>query len=146
VSNRRRRPLKISLDNQILVFVSHSSEDAYVARHMASDILSCGAQCFLDISNISVGENFEKKIRQTLTEAHELVVLVTPWALKPYIWLEIGAAWLREISTVVVLLGLTPKEFQAHPDFPVHLKSLNIITLNEFDKYLGQLKKRVRAR
>ena len=114
---------------------------------MASDILSCGAQCFLDIVNIGVGENFEQKIRQTLAKADELVVLITPWAVdKPYIWLEFGAAWYREISTVVVLLGLTAKEFQAHPDFPVHLKSLNIIHLNDFDKYLGQLEKRVRAR
>jgi hypothetical protein len=123
-----------------LVFVSHSGEDTWVARQIAREISDRDATPFLDEADIDVGSEFEEDIRDFLDRADELLVLFTPWALdRPYVWIEIGAAWQRRIPIIVVLHGLSVKDFQAHPNAPVFLKKRDIIRLNDLDKYLKQL-------
>ena len=76
-----------------LTFISHSGQDTWIAQKIASDCEALGASTFLDEARIAVGARF-KEIISALKTANELIVLVTPWALKrPYIWMEIGAAW-----------------------------------------------------
>jgi hypothetical protein len=126
-----------------LVFVSHSGEDTWVARQIAREISQQGAEPFLDEADVDVGDEFEEKIRSFLDKADELVVLFTPWALeRPYVWAEIGAAWIRRIPIIVVLHGLTATDFQARPNAPVFLKKRDIIRLNQIDQYLEQLRER----
>jgi len=99
---------------------------------------------FLDEADIDVGAEFEEDIREFLDKASELLVLFTPWAFeRPYVWAEIGAAWIRRIPIVVVLYGLTLKEFQSHPNAPVFLKKRDMISLNDIDQYFNQLERRV---
>ncbi|MBK6854977.1 MAG: hypothetical protein IPG93_26250 [Burkholderiales bacterium] len=52
-------------------------------------------------------------------------------------WAEIGAARIRRIPIIVLLLGLSATEFQSRP-MPVFLKK-DIISLNEVDAYLAEL-------
>jgi len=126
------------------VFVSHSGEDTWVARQIAREIALRGARPFLDEANIDVGAESEEDIRNFLDEAHELVVLFTPWGLeRPYVWAEIGAAWIRRIPIIVVLHGLTQKEFQSQPNAPVFLKKRDIVRLNDIDRYFEQLGMRI---
>jgi hypothetical protein len=126
-------------------FVSHSSADTWVARQIAREIENRGAVPFLDESQVDAGADFEEDILSFLERAHELVVLLTPWALdRPYGWAEIGAAWGRRIPIVALLLGLTPTEVQTRPGVPVFLKKRDLLLLNEIDIYLGQLSARVR--
>jgi hypothetical protein len=133
--------------NKWLVFISHSSEDTWVARQIAREINDRGATPFLDEADVDVGAEFEEDIRDFLDKADELFVLFTPWALeRPYVWIEIGAAWQRRIPIVVVLHGLSAKEFQVHPNAPVFLKKRDIIRLNEVDKYLKQLSSKIGPR
>lgn len=128
-----------------LVFVSHSGEDTWVARQIARAIEEQGGKAFLDEADVDVGAEFEEDIRDFLERAHELLVLVTPWALeRPYVWAEIGAAWIRKIPIVIVLHGLTRVEFQSQPSTPVFLKKRDIIELNKLEQYLSQLKTRIR--
>jgi TIR domain-containing protein len=128
-----------------LVFISHSSADMWVAKQIAREIEACGATPFLDEAHIDVGADFEEDILNFLERAHELVVLITPWALdRPYVWAEIGAAWCRRIPIVALLLGLTPTELQTRPGAPVFLKKRNLLQLNDIDIYLQQLAERVR--
>jgi hypothetical protein len=123
--------------------VSHSSRDTWVARQIAREITACGATAFLDEADIETGAEFENAILAFLSKAHELVVLLTPWALdRPYIWAEIGAAWGRRIPIVAILHGLTPQELQARPGMPVLIKKRNLIDLNDIDKYLKELRNR----
>lgn len=123
-----------------LVFISHSSEDTWVARQIAKEISQQGAKPFMDEADVDVGAEFEEDIRNFLDEADELLVLFTPWAFdRPYVWAEIGAAWIRRIPIVVVLHGLTRIEFMSKPNAPVFLKKRNIIKLNDIDQYLSQL-------
>ena len=126
-----------------LVFVSHSGEDTWVARQIAREIAARGAQPFLDEADVDVGAEFEEDIRQFLDRANELLVIFTPWAFeRPYVWAEIGAAWLRRIPIIVVLHGLAIDDFQAHPNTPVFLKRCDMISLNDLDRYLDQLASR----
>ena len=131
-------------DDLRLVFVSHSGEDTWVARQIANSISAKGARPFLDEADVDVGAEFEEDIREFLDEAHELVVLFTPWSLeRPYVWAEIGAAWIRRIPIVVILHGLSVGDFQAQPNAPVFLKKRDIIRLNDIDQYFEQLGGRV---
>jgi hypothetical protein len=137
------------LDNQEapdarLVFVSHSGEDTWVARQIANAIAARGGRPFLDEADVNIGAEFEEDILRFLDQAHELVVLFTPWSLeRPYVWAEIGAAWIRRIPIVVVLHGLTVSAFQALPSAPIFLKKRDIISLNDIDQYLDQLGTRI---
>ncbi len=128
-----------------LIFISHSSQDTWVAKQLAREIEARGATAFLDESQVDAGADFEEDILKFLERAHELVVLLTPWALeRPYVWAEIGAAWGRRIPIVALLLGLTPNELQARPGVPVLLKKRDLLQLNEVDTYLDQLAARMR--
>src|SRR5947209_3259589 len=136
-------PLDIPSD-KLLVFVSHSSQDTWVARQIAREIQSSGAKAFLDEAEVDAGADFEEDILDFLEKAHELVVLLTPWALdRPYVWAEIGAAWGRRIPIIALLHGITPGELQSRPGIPVLLKKRDFIDLNEVETYLAQLKRRV---
>jgi len=136
-------PLDIPSD-KLLVFVSHSSQDTWVARQIAREIQDSGAKPFLDEAEVDAGADFEEDILDFLERAHELVVLLTPWALdRPYVWAELGAAWGRRIPIVALLLGITPSELQKRPGTPVFLKKRDLLQLNEVDTYLEQLKSRV---
>jgi len=127
-----------------LVFISHAGEDTWVAKQIAREVANCGGTPFLDQADIDIGAEFEDDIREFLDQAHELIVLFTPWSLeRPYVWAEIGAAWIRGIPIVVVLLGLTPAEFQGRPNTPVFLKKRDMLQLNQIDQYLDQLRGRV---
>jgi hypothetical protein len=127
-----------------LVFISHAGEDTWIARQIAREVAGRGARPFLDQADIDVGAEFEDDIRLFLDRANELIVLFTPWSLeRPYVWAEIGAAWIRRIPIVVVLLGLTTAEFQSRPSTPVFLKKRDVIQLNQIDQYLDQLQERV---
>jgi len=136
-------PVDIPSD-KLLVFVSHSSQDTWVARQLAREIEGSGAKPFLDEAQVDAGADFEEDILDFLERAHELVVLLTPWALdRPYVWAELGAAWGRRIPIVALLLGITPSELQKRPGTPVFLKKRDLLQLNEVDEYLQQLRARV---
>ena len=126
-----------------LVFVSHSSKDTWVARQIAREVSLCGATPFLDEASVEVGEDFEEKILGFLEQAHELLVLLTPWALdRPYVWAELGAAWGRRIPIVGILYGMTSTEFQSRPGIPIFIKRRDLLDINDIDLYFQQLKAR----
>ena len=91
-----------------------------------------------------MGSEFEEDIRDFLDAADEMLVLFTPWAFdRPYVWAEIGAAWIRRIPIILVLHGLTIMEFMSKPNAPIFLKKRDIIKLNDIDQYINQLGSRV---
>lgn len=130
--------------NERLVFISHSGKDTWVAQQIAREVSACGAKPFLDEAEIEIGADFEEDILSFLEKAHELVVLMTPWAMdRPYVWAELGAAWGRRIPIIALLLGITISDLQSRPSIPVLLKRRDIIELNDIEKYLIQLRCRV---
>ena len=132
--------------NPRLVFISHSSQDTWVARQIAREVSLCGATPFLDEADVEVGDDFEEGILAFLERTNELVVLLTPWALeRPYVWAEIGAAWGRRIPIVGILHGLTPTELRSRPGVPIFLNRRDLVDINNIDVYFDQLRARVAA-
>ena len=126
------------------MFISHSGPDTWVARQISHHCQRVGAKTFLDETQINVGAEFEEEIREALDEANELVVLATPWAAeRPYVWAEIGAAWILRIPIVGILYGISADEFQAKSKIPTLLKKRNLIDINAIDRYFEELQRRV---
>jgi hypothetical protein len=135
-----------SAQDRRLVFISHSGKDTWVAKQIAREVSLRGATPFLDEANVEVGEDFEESILTFLEQAHELLVLLTPWALdRPYVWAEIGAAWGRRIPIVGILHGMTSTELQSRPGVPIFLKKRDLLDINDIEVYFGQLRARVNA-
>jgi hypothetical protein len=127
-----------------LIFISHSSKDTWIAKQIAREIFLCGATPFLDEADVEVGGDFEEHILEFLEQAHELLVILTPWALeRPYVWAEIGAAWGRRIPIIAILHGMTATELQAKSGIPVFLKKRDFLDINDIETYFQQLKSRM---
>ncbi|UCH97703.1 MAG: toll/interleukin-1 receptor domain-containing protein [Candidatus Aminicenantes bacterium] len=126
------------------VFISHSSKDTWVARQIAKYIENLGADAFLDEADIDYGDDFEKRILEAVRTSHELLVLLTPWALKRYyIWLEIGAIWGLGRRVIGILHGLSPNELVTQEGTPALLKRIDLLDINNIDTYFEQLKRRI---
>lgn len=138
--------MQTSPQGRRLVFISHSGKDTWVAKQIAREISIRGATPFLDEANVEVGEDFEESILSFLGQAHELLVLLTPWALdRPYVWAEIGAAWGRRIPIVGILHGMTSTELQSRPGVPMFLKKRDLLDINDIEVDFEQLTARVNA-
>ena len=126
------------------VFISHSSVDTWVARQIARSVEERGATYFLDEADMEYGDDFEDKILAAVRASQELLVLLTPWAIKrPYIWLEIGAVWGQGQRIVGVLYGLGVKELMTDEGTPALLKRITLVEINRLDEYFDQLAARV---
>lgn len=126
------------------VFISHSSVDTWVARQIARAVEACGATFFLDEADMEYGDDFEDRILAAVRASQELLVLLTPWAIKrPYIWLEIGAIWGQGQRIVGVLYGLSVKELMTDEGTPALLKRITLVEINKLDEYFEQLTTRV---
>lgn len=126
------------------VFVSHSSQDLWIARQIASEIQNLGAQTFLDVADIAHGDDFEEEILKAEPGCSELLVLLTPWSLKrPWIWLEIGFFRHSRKRIVCVLHGVSAREVASDPDVASVVKKLDMVELNDLGSYLAQLKQRI---
>lgn len=128
-----------------LVFISHSGRDIWVANQIARAINDLGVDTFLDEVEVEIGADFAEEIREWLARADELLVLWTPWSLeRPFVWAEVGGAWIRQIAIVQVLYGLTASDLQERSSFPSFLKQRDMIGLNDIDSYLRELDRRAR--
>ncbi len=126
------------------VFISHSSRDTWVAKQIEEHIKQTGAETFLDERDVQIGDVFANVIRQELNTTDELLVLLTPWALKrTWIELEIGVVWGREKRIIAVLHGITPQEFQQESQIPSVIKENDIVEINELAQYFAELALRV---
>ena len=123
------------------VFISHSSTDTWVVKQIQSYIDKLNTNTFLDEGCIDFGDDIENIILKELRTSNELLVLLTPWSLKrPYIWMEIGAAWGLGMRVVGVTHGVS---FEDLNPYPALLKKTNLIQLNDMEKYFEQLKIRI---
>jgi TIR domain len=140
-----RKTRRTGVAEQRLVFVSHSGEDTWVAKWIAHVIeTTTGARAFLAAIDIDVGAEFENELRAALQRAHELVVLITPWAFdQTYVSAEVTVAWFRDILIVPVLIGVTSADLHGWVNVPVLLKARSHVRLSEIAIYLEQLRRRV---
>jgi len=127
-----------------LVFISHSTKDRWIARQAAKLIEAQGRghgiKTFLDEKDIEGGESIPETIRQNIQRCHEFLVLLSRNSIdRPWVLMEIGAAWALEKRIIAITDKVTPEEM---PDIIAPYKAID---LNSFDDYLEQLLKRVKA-
>lgn len=127
------------------VFISHGSADTWIASQMARCIRDCDASTFLDEADISKGDNFKEVIHKEIGKSKELVALFTPWSVKRFwVWVEIGAAWGQGKRIIAVLHGLTLSELEKWGGGKAILEDINILDLNDFDRYIDEMRERVK--
>jgi len=123
------------------VFVSHATADKWIATTFCEKIDATGATSFRDDRDINGGDSIPESIRTQIQVSRELVVLLTPDSIeRPWVLLEVGAAWGRRKDYRIVPV-LCHVSFDAIPDIIEGKKAFHI---NEFDKYLAELKRRVK--
>jgi hypothetical protein len=144
---RRSICLNENAMNPYKIFVSHGSNDLWLASQIAKEIQALGIVTFLDETNIPKGSpDYKKIIRDEISASNELIALFTPWSsMRSWVWIEIGAAWNREIPILAVFYGMNVNDLDKTGQGKAILEDINIINLNEFDAYMGQLSSRVKG-
>jgi TIR domain len=127
-----------------LVFVSHSTKDKWIARQIA-DLIErrgkrYGIKVFLDERDIGIGDSIPETIRKNIRECKEFLVFLSRNSKdRPWVLVEISAAWGQGKRIIAVIDKVTPEEM------PEIILPYRAIDLNDFDEYLEQLLKRARG-
>lgn len=130
----RRRKTKKS---EYIVFISHSSKDAWIARVIAEKIIAVGATPWLDEKRLEGGDIIGMKIRKGIDACQEAIVLVTPYSVKSqWVLLEIGAIWGQRKRVTPILHGVTYNALSPFSD-------VKAIELNDLEEFLVQLTNRM---
>ncbi len=120
--------------------MSHATADKWIATTFFEKIEATGATSFRDDRDINGGDSIPQAIRTEIQVSRELVVLLTPDSSdRQWVLLEVGAASGRRKDYRIVPV-LCHVSFDAIPDIIEGKKAFHI---NDFDKYLAELKRRV---
>ena len=123
-----------------LVFISHSSKDSWIARIIAEKISALGAEAWLDIKDLEGGDIVTGKILEGLDRCHEAVVLVSPNSVgSQWVVFEIGAVWGQHKRITPILNNVSYEAITP-------LKEVKAVDLNDFDRFLDELAKRIPQR
>ena len=126
--------------SQYLVFLSHATADKWLAKVICAKIERSGAKTFRDDRDIDGGDDIPIEIRRQIVRSNEMVVLLTPESVtRPWVLLEIGAAWGRRQNPRIVAI-LCHVGFDNIPDI---IKQKKAVQMNDVDDYLHELKRRV---
>lgn len=128
------------------IFLSHGGDDTYVVESLLKPkVEATGATVFIDVGKIEYGDDFRKTILTELDLCDELLVLFTKSSLtKPWVLAEVGATLIREKRIVAIRYGPTEVELQKLGILSL-LGTRSIMRIDDFDKYIQQLKRRVEA-
>lgn len=137
-SSRRRQPYR--------VFISHSSDDMWLAQQLANAVEGCGATTFLDVRDIEHGDEFKVRIKEELPACEELLALFTPWSRqRPWVRHEIGMADGHGLRIVCVFYHVQVADFRQEEGGLGPLDGLNMVDINQIDTYLKALARRVKS-
>jgi len=102
------------------LFVSYSREDSATVRELVLNLKEKGIRVFFDEDNIQVGDSITPKIEAGLLHSNHILMFVTQsyldkrkWTDLERIWFESQEEWIGERKFIVVLNGVSLKEFQS---------------------------------
>lgn len=125
------------------VFVSHATADKWLARMFCEKIESTGATTFRDDRDIAGGDRIPDEIRRAIIQSDELLVVLTPESVhRPWVLFEVGAAWGRRGRARIVAVLCHVR----YDRIPAMIDNRKAISINEFDTYLEELKRRMERR
>jgi TIR domain len=120
-----------------VVFISHSSRDAWIAGQIGEEIEALGAKKWLDKHDLQGGDEVLNKIIAGIRASREVILLLSPESVKSHwVSIEIGAALGRRKRVTPILYNLSPREMGP-------LQGIKAIRLNDFDDFLIELKGRI---
>jgi len=126
------------------VFVSYSHKDRWIAKQLVRLIEERGegrVKVFLDEKDIEAGQSIADSVRESIEQCDEFVVLLSRYSKdRPWVLIEMGAAWGLKKPIIAIIDKIAPKEM---PDIVSPYKAVD---LNDSDQYINQLVKRVTAR
>lgn len=126
------------------VFVSHGSDDRWIAAQIAKCLRDLGAETFLDETSIPKGANFKQIIHKEIALSSEVVALFTPWSAKrSWVWIEMGAAWGQDKPVVAVFYGMELRDLEQSGQGKGMLEDINVLQLNDIEKYFPEVAARV---
>jgi hypothetical protein len=126
------------------VFISHGSDESWIALQVGRRIEELGAEAFLDEVHIPKGSNIKGIIHREIEKSDELVALFTPWSsTRSWLWIEIGAAWAQNRPVVAVFYRMQLEDLETNGQGKGILEDINVVQLNEIELYLKQLAVRV---
>ena len=122
------------------VFISHSRQDDELVRDIARRLRDAGLKPFVDFTDIPVGTEWKKILRERLREAHAMLILVTPAALRsPWMMTELGMAEGFDRDIIPVTAGLKPR------DLPAPLRSYHAVPFDQVDSAISELSSKLIA-
>jgi hypothetical protein len=134
---KRDSKAKPGEERAYLVFISHSSRDAWIAKMMAEKVSTLGAEVWLDVKDLEGGDVITQKILDGLDACQEALVLVSPNSVgSQWVLFEIGAVWGQHKRITPILNNVTYEAIAP-------LKEVKAIDLNDFDRFLTELGKRI---
>ena len=123
--------------SRYIVFISHSSLDAWIARTMAEKIKSFGVDCWLDEKDLEGGDVIPDEIIRGIDACQEAIVLISPNSVNSqWVSFEIGGVRAQHKRVTPILNNV-------RPDDMAPMKDIKSIDLNKFELFLAQLKRRV---
>jgi hypothetical protein len=126
------------------VFVSHGSNDRWVARRIREGLPTAYVDCFLDETDIELGDNFRTVILDEIEKCHELLVLLTPSSLhRAGVFAEVGAALSKGRRVVAIRFGLDMEELHRRGVVSL-IGDTQIIELDLVDSYIEAVTNRAR--
>jgi TIR domain len=104
---------------------------------MAEKVSALGAVAWLDIKDLEGGDLISAKIREGLDACQEAVVLISPKSEgSRWVVFEIGAVWGQHKRITPILNNVSL-------DAIAPLKEVKAVDLNDFDRFLSELEKRI---
>lgn len=124
------------------VSVSHASTDTWIARQMARCIRECGTDVIIDAYDLKTGDDVVPRLSEMLEQSTELVVLFTPASRsRAWVWMEIGHMRFSRKRVVPIFHGMTEADLADTGGIGA-VATLVPRQLNDFDRYLAELKER----
>ncbi len=134
------------LPDHYRVFISHGSEDRWIAAQIGRCVRDLGAGTFLDETDIPKGADFKEIIRREIAASNEIIALFTPSSAKrSWVWIEIGVAWGQNKTVVAVFYGMKIRDLERSGQGRGSLEDINVVQLNDLERYFVELAARVKG-
>ena len=132
--SRKRQPVKAKRRKRsrsgYVVFVSHSSLDAWIASVIAEKIKALGAECWLDEKDLEGGDIIVDDIIRGIDACHEAIVLVSPNSVNSkWVSFEIGGVRAQHKRVTPILNNVRHDELAPIQDIKSIEASSSCLTL-----------------
>lgn len=120
------------------VFISHSSEDKWIAKRLSNDIEEIGYDTFLDEKDIKTGQAIGEEIINHLHSSDDFLLLLSPESRKSdWVLMELGGATFLRKKIIIILLhsGIN--------DIPPSVSKYLARDINDIEKYYTELQDRL---